>query len=303
MHANSLAAAVALFALGMVLQALWMLRGRFLPGDARTVALSVGVSLFGLLPFRHESRYEPIQHGFGVCLSAAAIFTAFFRARLLPRIGGRILLAWNILLAFVVLRAGWTSPWLLVPLGIFSALTVVNAFSDMDRAFGWKVFFHAWFTAILVVLAIRGMDVGPLGQFLAADPAVVQRSPSELLLTGGATMYLVTNAFFLLGLVPLPGKHQSWKERMEEIHRHMELLASGYVWEKDDPVRSLAVLVVLPLVLYAASRWGIGIDRVIVPAAIAVMPALAGSLPEAPDALPQAGPRFARPRRTRRGKG
>ena len=297
MHATSLPAALTLFALGMVLQALLMLRARFQRGDARTVALSIGVSLFALLPFRHESQYQPAQHGLAVCLSAASIFTAFFRARLLPRIGGRILLAWNILLVFVVLHAGWTSPWLLVPLGIVSVLTVINAFSDIDRTFGWKVFFHAWFTTILVVLAVRGMDAGALGEFLTGDPAVVRRSPAELMVTGAATMYIVVNAFFLLGLVPLPGKNQPWKERAEEIRRHMALLAIGYVWEKDEPVRSLAVLVVLPLLLYAAARWGAGSDRVIVPAVLAVMPALAGRVPDAPEVLPRAGLRFASPRR------
>lgn len=279
----------------MALQALLMLGATFRRGDARAAALSIGASLVALLPFRHESRYQPVEHWFFVCLTAAFFFTWFFRTRLLPRIGGRVLLAWNIVLVFVVLHAGWTSPLLLVPLGIASGLTVINAFSDIDRGFGWKVFFHAWFTTIVVALAIRGMNVGPLGEFLAGDPAVLRRSPSELTLSGAATLSIVANAFFLLGLVPLKGRGQPWKERVEEIRRHMELLASGYVWEKDDPVRSLAVLAVLPLLLFAAARWGVGSDRVIIPAVIAVMPVLAGRLPDAAE-----GPA---PLQRRRGRG
>ena len=285
----------------MALQALLMLGPTLRRGDARAAALSIGASLVALLPFRHESQYRPVEHWLFVCLTAGFFFTWFLRTRLLPRIGGRTLLAWNIVLVFVVLHAGWTSPFLLVPLGIASALTVINAFSDIDRGFGWKVFFHAWFTTIVVALVIRGMNVGPLGEFIAGDTAVLQRSPAELVLAGAATMSIVANAFFLVGLLPVKGRSQPWKERMEEIRRHMELLASGYVWEKDDPVRSLAVLVALPLLLYVAARWGVGSDRVIVPAVIALTPLLTGRSPDAPE--PPAGPRFANPGRARRHRG
>lgn len=300
MNAHPLAATILCLALGMVLQACLMLRARFRSGDAGTVALLVGISLFALLPFQRDLTYRPVQHWFAVCLTAAVLFAGFFRARLLPRIGGRVLLAWNILFVFVALRAGVTSPILLVPLAIVSTLTVVNAFSDIDRGFGWKVFFHAWFTIMLVVLALRGMDSGPLGELFAGDPAVTQRSLVEMALTGAFTLYLVTNAFFVVALIPIKGRRQSWKDRMEEIRRHAELLASGYVWEKDDPVRSLAVLIVLPLLLFATARWGVGDERVIVSVAIALMPALTGQVPEAPEDSPARGPRRAGSRRQKR---
>src|SRR4029077_8865840 len=138
MHANSLWVVVPCFALGMVLQALIMLRARFRPGDARTVAIVIGVSLAALLPFRRDPQYLPVQHWFGVCATAALLFAGFFRARLLPRIGGPLVLACNIVLVFVVLQAGWTSPFLLVPLGFVSFLTVVNAFTVIDQSFGLK---------------------------------------------------------------------------------------------------------------------------------------------------------------------
>jgi hypothetical protein len=295
MNTHSLGVAVACFALGMALQALLMLRGRFRPGDGKQALIVIGISLVALLPHRRERHYSPVEHWFMVCVVAAVTFAAFFRKRLLPRIGGRILLAWNILLVFVVLRAGWMSPFLLVPLGIVTAFTVVNAFTDIDQDFRAKVFFHAWFSTILVVLAFRGMNMGPLRDFFAGEPTVVKWSPVELILTGGALLYIVTNAFFVAALIPVAGRGQKWAERQEQIRQHMELLASGYVWEKDDPVRSLAVIVVLPLVLFAIARWGRVNDGLLVSAAIAMMPTLAGRVPDAPEEkLPSKGPRFAR---------
>jgi hypothetical protein len=86
---------------------------------------------------------------------------------------------------------------------------------------------------------------------------------------------------------------------MGEIRRHMTLLAQGYVWEKDDPWRSLAVLVGLPLILFAASHLGTASSRGIVYLAIALMPVLAGPPPEAAELPPVTTP--TRPRRARQG--
>jgi hypothetical protein len=139
------------------------------------------------------------------------------------------------------------------------------------------------------------MDTGPLREFLDGDPTIVKRSPIELALTGAAVLYIATNAFFVAALIPVAGRGQRWAERQEQISRHMKLLASGYVWEKEDPVRSLAVIVALPLLLFAVGRWGIASDSVIVSAAIAIMPALAGRIPGAPEEKTlRQGPRFAR---------
>jgi hypothetical protein len=93
---------------------------------------------------------------------------------------------------------------------------------------------------------------------------------------GAAWLYIVTNAWFVLALLPFPLRRgQKWVDREREIRAHMNLLARGYAWESHDPLRSLAVLVILPLVLLGAARWGGGAERVVVALAIALMPWLA----------------------------
>ena len=263
------------FGLGMALQAAVMLRGSFRRGDQGRAGMALLVGLAGMIPGRREHHYDLAMHVFLSLMVVAVAFAYGFRDRLLIRIGGRLLLAWNLLLIFVALRAGWTSWPALSLLAIPTVPTVVNAFTDIDRAFGWKVFFHAWFSTILVVMAIAGFDAGPLGMFFHG-PASVARPPLEIIASGAASLYIVTNAWFVLALTPVAGRHQPWRERLEEIRRHSQLLASGYVWEKDDPLRSLAVLVGLPLLLWVAARWATGSIGAIVSLAIAVMPLLAG---------------------------
>lgn len=303
MGAHAVLVPVLGFGLGMTLQGLIMLRGRLRRGDGWRAAGVLGVGLVGMVPGKHEHEYLLMHHVLYAFLLASVMFAFLFRDRLLRRIGGRLLLAWNILLVYVALARGWTSPVQLVLLLAPTAPTVLNAFTDIDRHFGWKVFFHAWFSTILVVLAIVGLDTGPIGVFLntlGGGAPEVALPPLQMIAGGAAFLYIVANAWFVLALAPIPlKKGQRWSERMDEIRRHMELLARGYVWERDDVARSLLVLVGLPLALFGIAWWGVGDPGAAVPVAIALMPWVTG--PEAadePPPEPKQGP--ARKRRRRR---
>ena len=292
------------FGLGIALQASLMLRGSFRPGDAKRVGVVLLISLFGMVPGKHEHPYEPLWHVFLVFTIFGGAFAFAFRERLLVHVGGRILLAWNIVLVYVVLQAGWVSQRWVSLLVVPTIMTVFNAFTDIDRVFGWKVFFYAWFSTILVVIAISGLNTGPLAMFFEQG-AAVPRPPLEMFLTGAAYLYIVTNAWFVLALWPTPlSRSQSWRDRGEEIRRHMALLAQGYVWERDDPWRSLAVLIGLPLILFGVWRWGFASTHGIVALAIALMPLLAGPPPAVAELSPATAPsrRTTRPRASRRAR-
>jgi hypothetical protein len=291
--------ATSCFALGMVLQAFLMLGGRFRRGDWGRVAGALASWFIGLVPGKNEQEYRLLEHVFYGLLVAGVMFTYLFRDRLLPRIGGRMLLAWNLLLVYVVVNRGWDSRLEVSLLIIPTVLTVVNAFTDIDRDFGWKVFFQAWFPTILVVISIKGFDAGLLGVFDAkGGVALAPRSPFEMIAGGAAFLYIVANAWFVLALVPIPlSRTQSWDSRMKEVRAHMDLLARGYVWGPDDRLRSLAVLVGLPVALIVMSYAGANMGSV-VPFAIAMMPLVAGRVepePMVPDA--ESKPKRAKRRR------
>jgi hypothetical protein len=285
------------FGLGIAVQAILMLRLSFRSGDATRIGLALLFSLIGMIPGKHEHPYEPLWHVLMVFTMMGGAFAFAFRERLLTHVGGRILLAWNIVLVYVVLQAGWGWNRGVALLVVPTILTVINAFTDIDRAFGWKVFFYAWFSTILVAIAIIGLDTGPLAMFFQNRTSAIARPPLEMFLSGAAYLYIITNAWFVLALWPTPlSRTQSWKDRMGEIRRHMTLLAQGYVWEKDDPWRSLAVLVGLPLILFAASHFGSANNRGIIFLAIALMPVVAGPPPEVMELPPVTAPAYRRTR-------
>ena len=282
MTANPVLVAVSCFALGMVLQALLMLGGRFRRGDWGRAAGALASSLIGLIPGKNEQEYSLLLHVSYGMLVAGGMFTYLFRDRLLPRVGGRMLLAWNLLLVYIAIHGGWNSPLEVFLLAIPTGPTVVNAFTDIDRRFGWKVFFQAWFSTILLVIAIYCFDAGLLGVFTGEGGGVpALRSPLEMIAGGAASLYIIANAWFVLALVPIPGRGQSLDSRMKEVRAHMDLLARGYVWEPDDPLRSLAVLVCLPVALVAISYAGANV-RAVIPFAIAIMPLAAGGVEPEP---------------------
>jgi hypothetical protein len=277
MNAESSAFAALFFAIGIALQAVAMLRGSFQRGDSKRMWKVAGLSLLGMAGRGSRGQsYSVLGHIFLSLTLFAILFAYQFRERLLPAVGGRLLLAWNLVLIDVVVRAGWGSPVTYALLAVPTLLTVVNGFTDIDRAYGWKVFFHAWFATILVLIGVRGFEAGPLAFFLGDSTGWVEPSPLDMLVGGAAWLYIVTNAWFVLALLPIPLRRgQKWVDREREIRAHMNLLARGYAWESHDPLRSLAVLVILPLVLLGAARWGGGAERVVVALAIALMPWLA----------------------------
>jgi len=298
--ANSVQVAIACFALGMVLQALLMLGGRFRRGDWARAGWALASWLIGLLPGKHEPEYHLLLHVFYGMLVAGGVFTYLFRDRLLPHIGARLLLAWNLLLLYVAVRSGWDSTLQIFLILIPTVPTVVNAFTDIDNTFGWKVFYQAWFSTILVVIAIYCFDIGLLDVFEAkGGVALALRSPFEMIAGGAAFLYIIANAWFVLALNPIPGRGQSWDSRMKEVRAHMDLLAHGYVWEPDDPLRSLAVLVGLPVALVAISYAGADV-RAVVPFAVSIMPLAAGPVePEPEPPVPETEKKPVRAKRRR----
>jgi hypothetical protein len=285
-NADPVLVAIACFALGMVVQALFMLGGRFQRGDWGRAGWALAFWLIGLFSSDHEPEYHLLQHVSYGMLVAGVVFTYLFRDRLLPRVGGRLLLSWNLLVVYVAVRSGWNSTLQIFLILIPTVPTVVNAFTDIDNTFAWKVFYQAWFSTILAVIALYCFDLKLFDVFEAQSsvaPAGLP-SPFEMIAGGAAFLYIVTNAWFVLALVPIAGRGQSWGSRMKEIREHMNLLARGYVWEHDDPLRSLAVLVGLPVALVAISVAGADV-RSVIPFAISIMPLAAGPAEPEPPVL------------------
>lgn len=234
------------FVFGMFAQAFYMLWGRWEKGDGKKTLLAFTLGLAGMLPGKNEKEYSIPLHLFLSCMLAAFAFVQQFRKKLLVRIDGQILLAWNVIfLAVLFSRLDIVAWWPLFAIIVLpTAMTIINGFSDIDRTFMWQVFFYVWFTVIIVAVGLFHFAFDTLKVFWGTIPP--ETSLFNLIFAGASFLYILVNAWYALYIVPLPGKHQSFANRMQEVRAHMQLLAHGYLWKKDNIVANVALVIVLP---------------------------------------------------------
>lgn len=251
------------FVLGMFAQAYSMLLGKWQEGDIKKLLIAFGTGFFGMVPGKHERNYELNLHVFYSCIIAASTFTSVFNHRLISRVGARALLILNILLIFLIYIKFGFSYFIFGLIFIPSLITLINGFSNLDDSFKWQVFFYVWFSIIIVSIGLLYFAFGSLLQTFGWSDVETTASFS-IFMTGAAFLYILSNAWYAIMLIPVTGKHQTLENRMAHVRQHMQLLAYGYVWEKDDWLGNMLAVILLPLLLIVNYHFNfIGMDLVI----------------------------------------
>jgi hypothetical protein len=238
----------------MLFQATMMLRGKLEAGDPLKIATSFLCGLIGMLPNKHEASYSVTLHLVLSTFIGAFIFIVRFRRKLIARINGQVIVIWNILLLAIFLEHYGlrTTPYLLV--AVPTLLTIVNLFSDFDKSFKWQVFFYTWFSIIITIIGIY--QIGSLS-LLQGGTLTIGSAIFDIFIAGASVLYILTNIFFVISLIPLKGKNQTYADRFKEIRAHMQLLAEGYIWKKDNHVINGILLVFLPLFFFINYKFSL----------------------------------------------
>jgi hypothetical protein len=262
------------FYAGILAQAVFLLLGRMELKDAGKILACCAGSAFGLIPGKHEHNYNLSFHLFLVACIFAIGYAFCFKQKILEHIDKEILLVWNLIGLYVALQSPFvvSHPELLILLLILSLIVVINAFAGFDKSYGWQVYFYIWFLCILVgiiasqfafstMLDIFGRAAQPLDSF-------------TLFVVGMSFLYLAVNLWYLLELIPLPGKHQSLSDRLEEVEEAMEELAEDYDVESV-PFWKTLLLLIFTTALLAANYTGHFIsDTTLIPVLIVVLPVM-----------------------------
>ena len=251
------------FALGVVLQALVLIRGDWNWGR---LAFCVVVAAFGMFPGKHEHEYRPFLHILFSLGIFAFMFALRFKDDLLPVISEKVLLSYSLIFWFAFFSyfykgTAWDNALgalLLVP----SAAVVFIAFRQPTLSFVWKLCLYSWFLCVVVALGLFQFPFQNLSIFLSPERSP-WLNPLDCIVAGMAFLYLAVNMAYLFELVPIPGKNQSWADRMEEWHTLTGLMTERY---EEEPMHRLGLLVLggqaVALVVIYFSHW--------VPAALAI---------------------------------
>jgi hypothetical protein len=230
------------FALGVGLQALLLIRGDWNWGR---LALCVAFGVLGMLPGKHEHDYKPFLHILMSLGFFAFMFALRFKADLLPVISEKVLLSYSLILWFAFFSyfyngTAWSNALaalLLVP----SAATVFIALQRPSLNFAWKLSLYTWFLCIVVSLGLFQFPFQHLSIFLSPEKSP-WLNPLDCVVAGMAFLYLAVNMAYLFELIPIPGKHQSWADRMIEWHKLTGLMTERF---EDEPVHRLGMLLIV----------------------------------------------------------
>lgn len=269
-----------IFFIGMLVQAFYMLIGKFESKDIKKILFPFVFSILGLYPTDREIHgvddYDLPLHFFFVCLAAAFGFAHQFRRKLLPRILGQMLLIWNILFIFVVYNHfGLWLPILFI-ISIPTLLTVFNAFKNIDTTFGWQVFFHSWFSIMIVSIGVLGFTNGVLDIF-TGGAGMYTLSPFTIFISGAAFLFLSVNIWYVVALIPIPPrKPATMHDRFIEIFRLMRLVSSGYIWGKNNVAVNLLIITAIPAIIYINLITGYISEMTLVPLVLVIISVIDG---------------------------
>jgi hypothetical protein len=248
----------------------------------RRLAGCAAFALLGMLPGKHERVYQPLFHVLMVFSVFSVMFAFTFRKDILPLITGAVLLSYALVFWFAFFCYFYDGTplhvTLLALLLVPTAATIFTTFRKTQPGFALKLVLYTWFLVIIVCLGLFQFPYGQLKLFLE-DHQVPWVTPVESATAGMAFLFLLANASYVLYLIPIRGRNESWAERMQTWHEFTDLLTQRFA---DARVTLAPTAIVLgaqatALLLIAIYRWfppGLVINVAIIIPAIVFHPRL-----------------------------
>lgn len=232
------------FGLGIICQLGIFLRDISFRENSTKIGLSVGIALLGgMSPGKREHDYNLVFHILFSFLFLVVNLAIAFRKTILPTISEQTLLQLVIVFwYFLATRLGissiihhWSHPIYIV-LFIPTAATLVVAFTPTILSSAAQLLLYVWYLIIIVIMTAFHFKFRQLFN-LTSSPLLEDVNAFECFTSGIVFTYLVSNSFYLLNLIPLPGKHESFANRWKDVCAFASLLIEKYaddqlkVWE------------------------------------------------------------------------
>jgi hypothetical protein len=176
--------------------------------------------------------WSPYLHLFIALAAYCMTFALIMKKTILPGVNEVTLLFLNITLWYAFFSYRYLIPEvLLVPLlSIFIPLTagtLLVAFADFVLGFWLTLVFYVWYLIIIVFIGTVQFPFWNLSFFFGIkvwEPLAA----IDVFLSGALFSYVAVHATYVLALIPLPSKHQSFASRLEEVNEHAEMLVYRY---------------------------------------------------------------------------
>ena len=151
-------------------------------------------------------------------------------------------------------------------------LPVINAFAGFDARYGWKVYFYIWFLCVLVGIAASKFAFSTVANVFEFSHATEEITALQMFVIGMSFLYLAMNLWYVVELIPLPSKHQSFSDRLEEVEENMDILADDYDDEQVSWWKTVLLLAVVVSVLATNYFVNFVSDETLIPILIVILP-------------------------------
>lgn len=213
------------FAAGFALEALYLVRRNprwgYLGGCAALVLIG---TLWAHL--RDHGSSPAASTGFGLVLFAL-VFAGVYANEILPVVSEKLLFTFTVIFWYGFATGFYHGSSLQQVLAVASLLptaaTVYAAWTRPTLGFWGKLSLYSWYLLIIVFLGWLQFPLRNLSIFDDQAP-LGWLGPIDALATGMASLYLAVNAWYLYLLLPIPGKGQSFSDRMKEWHELTDLM-------------------------------------------------------------------------------
>jgi Ca2+/H+ antiporter len=125
---------------------------------------------------------------------------------------------------------------------------------------------------VLVGIAASKFSFSTVANVFDFSRATEEVTALQMFIIGMSFLYLAVNLWYVVELIPLPGKHQSLSDRLAEVEKDMEILADD---DDDEQVRwwkTVLLLAVTVSVLAANYFVNFVSDETLVPLFIVLLP-------------------------------
>ncbi|MCB0329971.1 MAG: hypothetical protein KDD70_09915 [Bdellovibrionales bacterium] len=235
--------------IGAVIQGSRYLRTR---EDFYKAAGILVASLLGFIPGKKEVHYDLSMHIGVVGFMFALLFGSIFRDKILRTLSERVILEFTLVFHYALwTQVGYESEFGRIALYIVSLPTLLvlglALFPGKPPKFV-KLVMYTWFISMNVYLLVMQLMVDEVTAFF--QEPISAWTLGYAVIFGMICFHLVVNVFYLLNLLPIPGKRESMRECLKRVGEHVNVLVSKVDDSQIHPFATLAIVFAFAAVLY-----------------------------------------------------
>ena len=217
---------VGVFYLGVIAQAAFLIIGRVPLNELKYFPLCFAWALIGMIPGKHETDYDLYFHFFFTAGVFAIAFAWSYRKYLLDPINREVLLAWNLILVYALMRTQM-HPYVTYAAASIAFLLFVNLFFPFDLRTHMQTAMYAYFLCVVAGTALLYLSLSHLSFFFSRGQGELPDTAS-VFFAGASLLYITVNLWYVYQLNPIPGKHESWEHRMQEVREDAAMMEAAY---------------------------------------------------------------------------